>query len=302
MRKQFVVTVESLMAQDERLVLLLGDIGVFGFRHAFDDFPKRVYNIGILEQSSVSLAAGLAKEGFIPIFHSIAPFVVERAFEQLKIDFGYQELGGIFVSVGGSYDYAALGCTHHCPGDVALMKTIPSMQVVVPGSTQDFDSIFRCIYQNNRPKYFRLSEFAHTHNIETVFAKASVVKQGLRGTVIAVGPLLDAVLKACLDLDVSILYYTTLEPFDYQTLEENCPKGKLIVVQPFYTGTLAYDIQCALSKKAGCKVLEIGVPHRFLTTYGKPKDHDTLYGLTADNVRMHARTFLYDDGPDKDFV
>src|ERR1035437_3614724 len=128
MRKQFVVTVESLMAQDERLVLLLGDIGVFGFRHAFAQYPRRVYNIGILEQSSVSMAAGLAKEGFIPIFHSIAPFVVERAFEQIKIDFGYQNLGGIFVTVGASYDYAALGCTHHCPGDVALMKTIPNMR------------------------------------------------------------------------------------------------------------------------------------------------------------------------------
>jgi len=108
MRKQFVATIERLLDEDPRLVVLLGDIGVFAFRIAFKKHPKRVINIGILEQATVSLAAGLAKEGFIPLFHSIAPFVVERAFEQIKVDFGYQQLAGHFVSVGGSYDYAAL--------------------------------------------------------------------------------------------------------------------------------------------------------------------------------------------------
>ena len=115
MRKQLVRTVEAVLSEDDRVVLLLGDIGVFGFRNAFERFPHRVYNVGILEQATISMAAGLALEGFIPIFHSIAPFAVERALEQLKIDFGYQRLPGVIISVGASYDYAALGCTHHCP-------------------------------------------------------------------------------------------------------------------------------------------------------------------------------------------
>ena len=120
MRKQFIETVEAIIKEDERAVLLLGDIGVFGFRKIFETHKERVFNIGILEQSTISMASGMAMTGLIPIVHTIAPFLVERGLEQLKIDFGYQKLGGNFVSVGASYDYAALGCTHHCPGDVGI--------------------------------------------------------------------------------------------------------------------------------------------------------------------------------------
>lgn len=293
MRKQLVATVESLLDQDKRVVLLLGDIGVFGFRNAFVKHPQRVYNVGILEQSTVGLAAGLAKEGFIPIFHSIAPFVVERAFEQLKIDFGYQNLGGIFITVGGSYDYAALGCTHHCPGDIALMKTIPNMEVVVPGSVQDFDLICRQTYANGKPKYFRLSEFAHQHDVKSLYPKAVVIKRGTRGTILAIGPLLSMVMEATVDLDVSILYYTTLAPFDHVTLAENCPNGRVLLVEPFYEGTLAYDVQQSLTYKSGYRVHAIGVPHQFLTNYGKAKEHDAFCGLTTEAIRTKAMNCLY---------
>ena len=125
MRKQFNKTITDIFLKDKKAVMLLGDIGVFAFRHLFKKYPKRLYNIGILEQSMISIAAGISNEGFNPIVHTIAPFIVNRAFEQLKIDFGYNKLKGNFVSIGSSYDYAALGCTHHCPEDVNLMYNIP---------------------------------------------------------------------------------------------------------------------------------------------------------------------------------
>ena len=100
MRKQFVTSVTRLLERDERVCLLLGDIGVFGFHDAFVRFPDRVYNVGILEQAMVSMAAGLASTGLIPIIHTIAPFLAERSLEQIKLDFGYQMLGGVFVTVG----------------------------------------------------------------------------------------------------------------------------------------------------------------------------------------------------------
>jgi len=115
MRDRFSKTVELLMAEDKRLVVLLGDIGVYGFRRVFEKFPDRCYNIGICEQAVTSLAAGLASGGLIPVIYGIAPFVTERCFEQIKIDLCYQRLPAKIVSIGASYDYAALGCTHHCP-------------------------------------------------------------------------------------------------------------------------------------------------------------------------------------------
>ncbi len=221
MRKQFASTVEKLIEYDDRLTLLLGDIGVFGFRNSLKNFSNRVYNIGILEQTMIGLAAGLSKTGLIPIVHTIAPFMVERAYEQLKIDFGYQNLRGNFVSIGASYDYAALGPTHHCPADVPILKNIPNFQIVVPGNSKEFEELFNFYYNNDSPTYFRLTDFENITQLSTVPGKGILVKKGTQATVICVGNMLDSVLEALLDVDVTILYYSVISPFDYDCLRYN---------------------------------------------------------------------------------
>lgn len=284
MRKQLVKTVLDVMTKDKRVVLLLGDIGVYGFREAFERFPDRAFNIGILEQSSVSLAAGLAIEGLIPIFHTIAPFLVERALEQLKVDFGYQQLGGNFISVGASYDYSTLGCTHHCPGDVQALKMIPGMQIVVPGCSAEFDAAFRYMYANGKPTYFRLSE---QENISP--QSNQLIKYGKQGAVVVIGPMRDRVVEACKDLDVEIIYHSSLEPFSDISLLL-APK-KIIIVEPFYEGTMSYDIQKAL-RGHSANILSISVPRRFLTSYGTPEQLDEECQLTASQIRARIREFL----------
>ena len=284
MRQQLVSTVEALMKEDERLVLLLGDIGVFGFRKAFQDFPQRAYNFGILEQATLSAAAGLALDGLIPVVHTIAPFIVERGCEQLKVDFGYQGLGGNFVGVGASYDYAALGCTHHCPGDVGILRNIPGMEIVVPGAPGEFDRLFRAAYANGRPTYYRLSERSNPVEHDVVFGKAVVVKKGARATVVAVGPALAAVMDASRDLDVSVLYYTTVAPFDAETLGKNCPSGRVLLCEPYYSGALTSDVLRALSPRPA--LLDwAGVPREFLRSYGDAEAHDEAVGLGAPRIR-----------------
>ena len=83
--------------------------------------------------------------------------MAERPFEQLKLDFGYQGLGGTFVGAGGSYDYASEGGTHHAAGDVAAMLAIPRMQVLVPGHGVEVDALLRATYANGAPTYVRTS-------------------------------------------------------------------------------------------------------------------------------------------------
>lgn len=291
MRKQLVETVESLLEKDERLVLLLGDISVFGFRRAFEKFPKRAYNIGILEQATIGMAAGLAIENFIPVVHTIAPFIVERSFEQLKDDFGYQKLGGNFVSIGASYDYASLGCTHHCPGDVGILKNIPTMEIVLPGTAGEFDALFRQSYANGNPTYYRLSEKenAETHPVQ--FGKAQVIKRGKKATIVSVGTTLSAVLEASANEDVTILYYTTVEPFDRKTLADNCSSGKILLCEPYYEGGLTNEIMAAANPRP--VVIETsGVPHTFLTHYGKAEEHDKHTGLTGASIRKRLHTLL----------
>ena len=283
MRKQFVTTIERLLDEDPRLVVLLGDIGVFAFRNAFKNHPKRVINIGILEQATVSLAAGLAKEGFIPLFHSIAPFVVERAFEQIKVDFGYQQLSGHFVSVG---------CSHHCPGDIELMQTIPGMQIIVPGHPAEFDALMMQSFARGNPTYHRLSERSNNQARNVIFGKAEVIQKGKGPVIVTVGPFLDRVIEAALGIDATILYYTTLAPFDVETLRAHAGDGRILCVEPFYEGTLAACITQALRGQRIAFTC-MGVPRRFLTDYGHASHQDAVCGLLSADIRLRIEELLY---------
>jgi len=258
MRKQFVKTVEKILTINKKVVLLLGDISVFGFRDSFKNHPSRVYNIGILEQTTVSVAAGLNMAGLIPVVHTIAPFITERCVEQIKNDFGYQKLGGNIVSIGASYDYASLGCTHHCPADVPILKNIPDVQIVVPGSSEEFDTLFNQSFDNNKITYFRLNEKENENKIPIVqFGMANVIKNGTLGTIIVVGPLLDKVIKAAKNLDVTIIYLTTLRPFDTETIKRNLVGDKILICEPYYSGAITEDVIQACTRAVKIEFLGV---------------------------------------------
>ena len=137
MRKHFYSYLNQLFKTNEKISILLGDIGVFSFKDSFDFDSQRIYNMGIMEQSMIGVACGLSKSGFIPFIHSIAPFITERCYEQLKLNFGYEDVNAFVVSVGNSYDYAALGCTHHCPNDLRIISSIPNFKTYCPGNSKD---------------------------------------------------------------------------------------------------------------------------------------------------------------------
>ena len=290
MRKQFVQTVTSILESNNKSALFLGDIGVYGFRDALLKYPKRAFNIGILEQASIGVAAGFALNGYTPIVHTIAPFLVERAYEQLKIDFGYQKQTGNFVTVGASYDYAALGCTHHCPGDVNLMTSIPNCNVIIPGRDLEFDILFRQKYQSGF-NYFRLSEKSHSENIDVSFGKNIVLKEGKLGTIIAVGPTLSDVLEATQSLDVTVIYCTTIQPFDYNSISRYLANRKIITIEPYYKGLIASKI---INESGGQmrQILTIGVPHEFLRKYGTAQQHDDKNGLDIFSLNKQITEYL----------
>ena len=284
MRKQFVKTTEFLLENDPKTVLFLGDIGVFGFRNAFKNYPERVYNLGILEQAMISLSAGLSKTGLKPIVHTIAPFLVERCLEQLKVDFGYQSLGASFISVGGSYDYASLGCTHHCPGDVQVLKSIPNMEIIVPGTALEFNKLFIETHSNCNPTYIRLSENKNSESYDVKFGKAKIIKKGKKATIVVVGTAFRYIYPVVKDLDVTILYYTTVIPFDNKTLNDNCSSGKVVLCEPFYEGTLTNNIYAALKQRY--VYLEcIGIPNRFIDKYGTTSEIDNYLGFEMKNIK-----------------
>ena len=290
MRKQFVNTIESLFPANDELVLLLGDIGVFGFRDSFEKHPNRVFNIGILEQATVGLASGLSMVGLVPVVHTIAPFLVERSLEQLKIDFGYQKLNGNFVSVGNSYDYSSLGPTHHCPGDVQSLLTIPNMEIIVPGTSKEFDTLFREAYTDGSPTYYRLSEFENEDSQPVSLGKACLIRQGKTATIVCVGNTLTSTQRAVEDLDVTILYYTSVRPFDAKSLLDNFNEN-IILVEPYYEGGLNYLVNSSLDSLK-YRLLNIGVQVNFIENYGTKQENDESLGLDSKGIRKKIKKFL----------
>lgn len=290
MRKLFSSVMADLIARDNRVVTLLGDIGVFSFRNAMKSFPDRVINIGILEQSMVGIAAGLSKQGLVPFVHTIAPFLVERAFEQLKIDFGYQGLRGNFVSVGASSDYSALGSTHHCPGDIALLLTIPGFQIFTPGTSSELSMAIETSYDNGCATYYRLSEKENSRNFSNPEHAGSIVKEGSQCTVIVFGPLLDATVDAIDDLDVEILYFYQLQPLDESLIRAKCKTRKILLIEPFYSHTMNAKISDLFQEKT--KVESVGYPREFMRNYGTLNEHLEFLGITRDRIREKVKALI----------
>ena len=138
MRSTFGKTVTELAKKDKKIVVLVGDIshGLFGDLRKIAN--ERYFNIGINEQSMINIAAGLSMQGFNPVVHTIAPFLIDRNFEQLKLDFSYQNQNINLVSIGGAFDYSKLGCTHHAYSDLSLIMHLDKSKVFIPGSKNEF--------------------------------------------------------------------------------------------------------------------------------------------------------------------
>jgi len=292
MRREFCESASEIVRNNENAALLLGDIGVFGFRQVLSEFPLRAINIGILEQSMVGVAAGFSLAGFTPIVHTIAPFMVERALEQIKIDFGYQRLAGNFVSVGASFDYAALGCTHHCPADISILSDIPGANLFIPGTASEFEHLFRANWNNGELNYFRLSE-----NVNSVSyiskSHLQLVKSGESATVIVVGPVLDRVIESTKNLNLDLIYLNNLGPeeLDFSGIEI---KGKkVVIIEPYYSGPVLQRMSSYLESN-DLRVLQIGIPRKFLTNYGTPEEHYSSLGFAPEDLYQRIKGFIGD--------
>lgn len=291
MRAQAIDTVADLFECDPRVAVVLAEISLERFAPVFARDPARAVNVGIMEQTMVGVAAGYALEGFHPVIHTITPFVAERALEQLKLDFGNQELGVLVIGVGGSYDYGSEGTTHHSPGDVQALLTIPATQVLVPGAAAEADRLVRDTYANDRLTYLRTQIVTNREARPVELGRLLVERRGSRATVIAVGPMLDRTLAATADMDVTVLYATTLNPFDADTLGRELAGDDVVVVEPFFAGTLAAPVSEALRDRP-TRLHFVGVPRAVIRDYGTAEQLDHVLGLDAAGIHRQVATAI----------
>jgi len=279
MRTQFKDTVVDLAAHDPRIVLVFGDISVFLFRDFWQRWPERFFNAGICENTLVSMAAGLAAQGFHPFVHTITPFLTDRSYEQIKLDLCYNEFGANLLSCGASFDYAWDGATHHCYTELAMLRRLPGMEVMQPGSKHEMDVLLRSQYANGRPSYYRIAHDEHGQSFTPRFGAGILVRDaGAAVTVVTAGPILGNVLAACADLSVNVLYYHTLKPFDHDLLAR-FRHTRILVVHD------AFGLHEAVMELPDLSVRYFGLPDQFNCFYGTLADIRRDLGLDSAGIR-----------------
>ncbi|HEY7692365.1 MAG TPA: hypothetical protein VH816_08490 [Gaiellaceae bacterium] len=285
MRQRFYRVAAELLDEDPRVAVVLAEIGAGELKA-----HPRLFNVGIREQLMVGVAAGLALEGFRPFVHSYAPFLVERPFEQVKLDLGHQGVGAVLVSTGASYDGARSGRTHQSPADVALLRALPGWAIHVPGHPDEVERFVRRAAARDDNVYVRLSEEVNAtpvHGDGLVVLRAGGKEAPL---VVAVGPTLDQALAAAQDLDVGVAYVSTVRPFDGAGLREALRGSGVVLVEPYLAGTSAADISAALADRPH-RLLALGVANEELRRYGTGPEHRALHGLDAAGLRASIERF-----------
>ena len=288
MRKNFYKYLTSLFKNDNRTVILLGDIGVFSLKSAFDHDPSRAYNLGIMEQSMIGAACGLSKSGFIPFVHSIAPFITERSYEQLKLNLGYEKVNSFIISVGNSYDYAGLGCTHHCPNDLRIVSSIPNFKTYCPGNSLDVQEIISKNLETQCPKYIRLSEAENNlTSLQSNYEDLAELHYNQNGICIVVGNAIkDIVSFINSNPNYTIVYTYNVSDFNTEKLNSIIEKGgiskNITVVEPCSDSGIISKI--ATSIKNIESINSISVPKMFIEKYGKKENIDKYLELDDNSI------------------
>ncbi|WP_282798279.1 transketolase [Streptomyces sp. CC224B] len=304
MRDRFAPVMARLLDEDPRVAVVLAEIGRDAFEEAMRTHPDRVINVGIREQLLVGAGAGLALAGLRPVVHTFASFLVERPFEQVKLDFGHQGVGGVLVSAAASFDWPEGGFTHMAPGDVGVLDTLDGWTVHVPGHPDEAETLLRHAVgpgpdgtAKDDKAYVRLSVQANQAPMAVDGARMLPVRQGRGGVVVAVGPMLDHVLAATEGLDVTVLYATTVRPFDAATLRGAVADlgpgaaADVVLVEPYLAGTSTAAANDALLDVPH-RVLGLGVGRAELRRYGRVEEHLRAHGLDAASLRARITAFL----------
>lgn len=293
LRERFAALMIDIAREDPSLVVLVSDISHGILKPFAAEFPSRYYNVGICEPSVVNMAAGMNHVGLTPVVHTIAPFLVERSFEQLKLDFGYQRKSVSLVSVGGAFDYSRLGCSHHSYADVALVSQIPGSQVFMPGSEYELEQLFWGAYKTAGIKYFRLTENPHNMPLPSWDGRVGRgvrIREGEDVTIAVVGAQLANAADAASALEqrgvnAEVLYFPTFKPFDADILIDSALKtGRVVTVEELSSRDGLYARVCEVLVEIGpIHVKQLAI-HDFIHDYGGYLDLCNAAGLNPEAI------------------
>jgi transketolase len=295
MRNAFADEITQL-AGDPRVVLLSADIG----NRLFDKFkaahPNRFYNTGIAEANTIGLAAGLASCGLRPICYTIAPFITSRCYEQIKLDVAYHEKPVVIVGTGAGLSYASLGPTHHSLEDIALMRTLPGMQVLAPADSMELRACLRAALASGRPAYIRIGKkgepvvFPGVPSFE--IGRWISLREGGSVAFLSTGNMLPVCaeaadqLRASTGIEAALFSCASIKPLDCATLADVFARFDIVVTAEEHSliggfGSAVADWMIDECQAPAARLLRFGAGDEFLHESGEQDHGRAVYGLTA---------------------
>jgi transketolase len=305
MRNAFFRTLSELAERDERVNLVVGDLGFGVVEPLAKRFPDRFLNAGVSEQNMTGIAAGLALCGKIVFIYSIANFPTIRCLEQIRNDVCYHNANVKIVAVGGGFAYGSLGMTHHATEDLAIMRALPGMVVVAPGDPVEVALATEAIATHPGPCYLRLGRVGeatvHKPAIEFHLGKAIPVRSGRDLTLISTGDLLQTTVKVAERLEkkgvqARVLSMHTVKPLDVGAVLAAARETRAIVTMEEHSvigglGSAVAEVladQCAFRAPFKC----LGLSSVFSSEVGDQAHLRTIYGLSEDEVLKSLKPIL----------
>lgn len=312
MRNSFADELLSLAEQDDRVVMLSGDIGNRLFDRYKSRFPDRFFNCGVAEANMMGVAAGLAMNHLRPIAYTITPFVTTRCLEQIRVDVCYHHLPVVIAGVGAGLCYAELGATHHACEDIALLRMLPGMTVVCPADPVEARLALRAALSAEGPVYLRLGKKGepqvHPQPPLFVLGQAIPLREGRDVALLGTGTMVFDTLEVARRLEAQhvqarVLSMHTVKPLDTQQLESAFRDCPLVVTIEEHSvlgglGGAVAEWRCARPQLPG-RLLRIGSPDEFFHEAGSQQHARRRWGLDVDSITRRIQNELCALAPEK---
>jgi len=305
MRTAFFRTLLELAEHDERINLIVGDIG-FGVVEPFAErFPRRFLNAGVAEQNMTGIATGLALCNKVVFTYSIANFPTLRCLEQIRNDVCYHNANVKIVAVGGGFAYGSLGMTHHATEDLAIMRALPGMVVVAPGDPIEAEQATRAIVAHPGPCYLRLGRAGerpvHRSRVTFEIGKAITLRNGDDVTLISTGGVLRTAVLVAERLaqegvQTRVLSMHTVKPLDTDAVLVAARETRAIVTIEEHSviGGLGGAVAEVLAESDREKIVfkRVGLPSVFSSHVGSQEYLRAAHGLSEDQILKSLKPML----------
>jgi transketolase len=300
-RDTFARTVEELAAADPRIVAVVNDsVGSSKLGNFRTRFPDRLVNVGIAEQNMVGVGAGLANGGKIPFVSGASCFLTARAMEQIKVDCAYSQANVKLCGISSGVAYGELGATHHSIEDVAWLRIIDKLTVIVPSDPWETAEAIKAAAAHDGPVFVRISRMPvpelERNDPRFQIGKAEVLRPGSDLTIIANGTMVHRALDAAERLagegvSARVVNMATVSPLDRDALAAAAATGAIVTAEEgLARGGLGGAVAEYCARHAPVPIRMLGFPG-FLPT-GSASWLMEHYGLTAEGIAAAARELL----------